>query len=292
MGGLSFTRAAVIAPAGKLAADHIEAGCKVINKLGIDTAIMPNVLSDDGLPWHSATLENRLADLHAALNDPSIDLLWCVRGGVGSGALLPHIDWDLMRERNLPLIGYSDITALHLGMLSKQAGIPVIAPMIGKVPEATNSQYTFNSLKNFLCGRADSDIGSLTPMQRGQAEAFPVLANLTVMCSICGTGFMPDLSGKIVIFEDISEPPYRLDRCMVQLHQCGLLDNLAGLVFGGFSGCGKQKDLEPLQKYWAEKLSCPVWSRFPFAHEFPIASIRMDKRMKISSSGTVSIKTD
>lgn len=289
MDGLTFRKAAVIAPAGKLASDHIESGCRIINELGIETVIMPNVLSDDGLPWHSATLHNRVADLHAALNDHSIDLLWCIRGGVGSGALLPYIDWDLMRKRNLPLAGYSDITALHLGMLTKKAGIPVVAPMVGKISEAKKSAYTFNSLIELLKDQAPSGIGQLEILRPGQAEAFPVLANLTVMCSVCGTGFMPDLSGKILIIEDINEPPYRLDRCMVQLHQCGLLDNPAGLVFGEFSNCGKQKDLEPLLKYWAKELNCPVWSKFPFGHEFPIASVRMDRKIKIDYSGTVSV---
>ena len=140
MDGLKYKKAAIIAPAGKLASDHIETGCKVINEFGIETVVMPNVLSDDGLPWHSATLHNRVTDLHTALNNPSVDLLWCIRGGVGSGALLPYINWDLMRKRNLPLVGYSDITALHLGMLAKEAGIPIVAPMAGKLPEAIKSE--------------------------------------------------------------------------------------------------------------------------------------------------------
>ena len=103
---------------------------------------------------------------------------------------------------------------------------------------------------------------------------------------------MPDLNGKVLIIEDINEPAYRLDRCLVQLQQCGLLDNLAGLVFGMFNHCGKQKDLDPLQEYWANELSCPVWSKFPFGHEFPIASVRMDKKVRIDSYGTASVQPD
>jgi muramoyltetrapeptide carboxypeptidase len=281
---------AIIAPAGGMETVKIEDRCKALNSLGIETVIMPHVLKDNGLPWHSSALQNRLDDLHDALRDPDIDALWCTRGGVGSAALLPHIDWDLMRKRNLPLIGYSDITALHLAMLSKNAGIPVVAPMIGKLPKAVDCEFTTTKMKQAFSAE-EYEICTLSSISPGLATALPVAANLTVTASLCGTGFMPDLSGKILIIEDINESAYRLDRCLVQLQQCGVLNDLSGLVFGEFTGCGKPELLITLFRHWAAELDCPIWTGFPFGHEFPLAAINMSRPIAISPSGLVSCLT-
>ena len=288
MNGLNIKHAAIISPAGKMSVEQIDAGCKVLHQLGISTEIMPHVTRDNGLPWHSAALENRLSDLHEALHNPEIDALWCARGGVGSAMLLPHIDWNLMRKRNLPLIGYSDITALHLAMLKENAGIPVVAPMLSKLPEVATSEFTTTSLNSLLSGSAENAICCLDMLTPGQASGLPVAVNLTILASLCGTGFMPDLSGKILIIEDINEPAYRLDRCLVQLQQCGVLNDLAGIVFGEYTGCGKLEQLDALFRHWAEELNCPAWTGFPFGHEFPIVSINMSSQIQITANGQVS----
>ncbi len=283
----NLKKVAVIAPAGGIEPVKIETGCKVLNSFGVETEIMPHVLNDNGLPWHASALDNRLSDFHKALRNHEIDALWCIRGGVGSAMLLPHIDWELMRSRNLPLIGYSDITALHMAMLKENAGTPVAAPMIGKLPEAVDCEFTMKKMRQALA-QENYDICTLIPISGGQTAALPIAANLTVMASVCGTGFVPDTAGKILIIEDINEPAYRLDRCLVQLQQCGVLNHLAGLVLGEFTECGDTKLLDRLLYHWAQELDCPVWRGFPFGHNFPIASINMSRQIEIAENGHAS----
>ena len=92
---------------------------------GVKTVLAPSALKRGPMKYCCGTPESRLADFHALLNDPRIDLILCTRGGFGSAHILPELDFDLLRERNLPVYGYSDISALHLAMLAKNAGIPV-----------------------------------------------------------------------------------------------------------------------------------------------------------------------
>ena len=127
---------AIISPAGPADRARIEAGVALLHRWGLKVTVMPHVFSGAREGYLSASTSERLADLHACWHDTGIDLVICARGGFGSAHLLPEIDWRLLRSRPLPLIGYSDITALHLAMLKMHAGIPVAAPMAAKLHEA------------------------------------------------------------------------------------------------------------------------------------------------------------
>ena len=183
----------------------------------------------------------RLADLHAAYADPEISVIHCLRGGYGCARLLPHIDRALIAAHPKPLIGYSDITALH-ALLFTLGQVGVHAPM---------------PASDLLHDDAGPDADALFALLRGGLRAGAVLApalqptrlprvpgvargrlaggNLAVLASLIGTPFMPELHGTLLFIEDIGEDPYRVDRLLGQFEQAGLLDGARGFLLGSFS---------------------------------------------------------
>jgi muramoyltetrapeptide carboxypeptidase len=289
---------AIISPAGPADRARIESGVALLHGWGLKVTVMPHVFSGALEVYLSASVAGRLADLHACWNDDDIDLVICARGGFGAAHLLPEIDWKLLRSRPLPLIGYSDITALHMAMLKMHAGIPVAAPMAAKLHEAfikdQFAEYTAGYCRAAMHGMPmeikNPDGGNPARIVKpGSIEALPLPANLAVMVTLCGTEYFPDVADRVLILEDLNEPPYRIDRYLTQLKQAGILSQCAGIAFGDFLDCGTNNELQLIFHKAAEAVNGPVITGFPFGHGLPIASVRTDRRIRITESGTVFI---
>jgi muramoyltetrapeptide carboxypeptidase len=109
--------------------------------------------------------------------------------------------------------------------------------------------------------------------REGCPEGTLIPANLSVLSSLVGTRFLPPLVGVILVLEEIGEPPHRCDRMMTQLRLSGVLDGLAGLVFGQFTDCiprggdSLEGEIEELLRKHAEEIGVPAIAHFPYGHE-------------------------
>src|SRR5947209_20090701 len=111
-------RVALIAPAGPLASEHdLARAMDNARALGFTPVAGEHALSRDG--YLAGRDASRLADLNTALNDDSIDAVWCLRGGYGVMRILESIDYAALRRRPKVVIGYSDITALHSAVATR-----------------------------------------------------------------------------------------------------------------------------------------------------------------------------
>ena len=289
----TIKRIAIVAPAGKAPQTQVKAGCALLNQHGIETIIMPHVFADDaGVEWLSSTIAGRVADLHRCWKDDSIDLIMAVRGGSGSAQLLPYLDWDLLRSRQLPLIGYSDITALHLAMLKFNAGIPIAAPMCGKLTEALldnkssiTKKYLYYALEPATKPLTMAD--KLNILKPGHTTGNIIACNLTILNTLCGTPYLPDFSDTILLLEDINEDPYKFDRSMTHLAQCGILTACKEIIFGNFTECGDNEAVMTIQHKYATIVNGPVFAGFQFGHTFPMISIRNGSPVTMTKNGSV-----
>ena len=263
----------LIAPAGPVSTERYEAARRFLTGLGIRTVTGRSILKGDSLSYVSAPAGDRANDLNTLIRNPEVQAIYCLRGGYGSVHLLDRVDWSVLRERQLPVVGYSDITALHAAMLKKQAGIPVSACMALQLEEDSSSPVFRRNFKR-AWGVAEGisgkfrKIAKLQPCGRCSTlpEASLFCGNLTMLASLCGTGFLPTMNGKAVFLEDIGEPVRKLDRTLMQLELSGFFENCAGVIFGNFKQCGDPAERAELFRRFAEKIQVPVFSGLHYGH--------------------------
>ncbi len=210
--------------------------------------------------------EQRAADVNAMFADKSVDAIFCLRGGYGSPRILPFLDYDMIGKNPKVLIGYSDVTALLNAIHAKTGMITFHGPIAAQ----TFSEYTKNEFKKVLFtprqhniavpppfetaeGKAERD-NRITVITPGKASGQIIGGNLSLMVKLVGTPYEPDYTDKILILEDVSEAPYRIDGMLTHLKLAGKLDKLAGIVFGKCSDCSSDGNTLSLEQVLFEHL--------------------------------------
>ena len=186
--------------------------------------------------------EDRLADLVEALNDRSVDAVLCSRGGYGLQRII-----DRVPPITKPVIGFSDITALHqVAAMSGQPSVHgIMCKHIATLPEESEP---IQALRRLLDGEAMHYQWESHPLNRlGVAEGKIIGGNLSVLYGLQGTEYdlrsIEDLRFKIedckpiLLIEDVGERHYHIDRMMRNLRMSGVLSHLGGLIVGQFSEC-------------------------------------------------------
>lgn len=286
----SVRRIAVPAPAGVPDRVALERSLALLASFGVETHLGAHVFASSEETYFASSRENRAADFNDFLHDSSIDLILCARGGYGSMQILPLIDWETLRRRNLPVVGFSDITALHLAMLKEGAGIPVAAQMAARLAAALEDAVTADGMERalrlaFSEDRADfREIAALVPVGNARdTEGSLLCANLTLLSSMLGTGYLPDFGKKIVILEDIGEAPRRIDRALVQLELSDIFARASGVIFGDFTDCGTREELSRVFRRFAQTVSVPVYAGLAFGHALPSLSFVCGEAAQIRS---------
>jgi muramoyltetrapeptide carboxypeptidase len=209
----------------------------------------------------------RLDELNAALADPEVRALFCARGGYGATRLLGRLRAADPSAAAKLLIGFSDITALHLWMQA-HGRISIHGPVLtqlGRLPQAT-CERLFGLLESSAPAAA---LRGAATYVGGVAEGPLLGGNLSVFSRMLGTPFMPAIDGAVLLLEDQGERPYRLDRMWTHLQLAGVFDRVRGIVLGTFTGCeepdaayGSADVLREL----AEATGLPCAAGFPIGH--------------------------
>ncbi len=158
---------------------------------------------------------------------------------------------------------------------------------VGSEEDRRQLVWTLDSLASVLSVKTG---GRLThpvlPLRDGRARGPLIPVNLAVLNSLLGTPHCPDLTGCILVIEDVNEAAYRVDRYLNQLRQARVLGRLAGLVTAQFSQCD---DAEYLPEVFADFAGCvngPVASGLPFGHAFPSLSLPVGMQAALTVEGT------
>ncbi len=262
---------AVVSLAGKPKKDAIDSTRSLLKGFGIRMTAMPNVLAPEQGTKLPSNCELRISDFNAALKDKTVDLILASRGGYGSVQLLDMVDWQLLKKRNIPVLGYSDITAFHLAMFAKKAGIAVSSPMTSELPRALKHPLTWESLQSSFSPVSKKNFPlpenfKLNVIKGGKASGKIIPVNLCVLTSMIGTPYLPELNGTVLLVEDLCEPAYKLDRYLTHLHLAGILKDISALLLGNFRRCGNEKDRMKVFAKFAESVDGPVLSGIPFGH--------------------------
>ena len=228
------------APAGPVKHERLDRGVAELRSLGFEVRVAEGVLDRAG--FTAGTAERRLDQLHALFADDAVRAIVCARGGAGTLHLLPHLDVELVRAHPKVLLGYSDVTALHL-VLGRLGITSLHGPMAAWELAAGESAYDRASLWHGLTGEGEpwsSGPDDLIPVRDGMAEGVVRGGCLSLLAASVGTPWALDTSGQptVLFVEDVDEPPYRIDRMLRQLVVSGALDGVVGVVLGSMKGCG------------------------------------------------------
>jgi muramoyltetrapeptide carboxypeptidase len=171
--------------------------------------------------------------------------VFALRGGWGSGRLLPLLDYAAIARTPKLTLGYSDITALLLALNARSGLVGVHGPNLLSdwnpfVVEVLRELLFEGKRVEYRPHRPETDSlatleGRIQTLVPGVAEGELVGGNLTVFSSLIGTPYLPDMRGKLLFLEDVHEAVYRIDRAMTQLRLAGILDQVSGVVFGEFT---------------------------------------------------------
>lgn len=257
----------MVAPAGALSPERLQAGVGVLETWGFRVRIGPAVLEREA--YLAGGDEARRRDLQRMLEDPAVRALFCARGGYGSQRLVPSLDLGALIRDPKPIVGYSDATALLNAVVSVGV-VAVHGPMVaddmarGLAPRAEAHLRALLTDPDYLW-----EVEVPESVRPGRASGRLVGGCLSVLVTTLGTPHAPDTDGAILFLEDVRERPYRLDRLLTQLRQAGKLDRLAGLVFGTMAHCPTVDGVGPLDVVRAccGDLPCPVGFGLPAGHD-------------------------
>ncbi len=241
------------------------------HSLGWECAVGEHVL--ERFSYLAASDTDRIADFNAALRDDSIDAIWCLRGGYGVMRILDHLDYEAMRRHPKPVMGYSDISALHAAVGRACEIVTYHSPnartQLSEFSRASFSHAVVECVE--CCGHAPG----ARVIRGGRARGRLAGGNLSLVSSLAGTPYMPDLDGAVLVLEDTNEGLYRIDRMLTQLALSGDLAGIAALVFGYCTECDAdesagdarlERTLDDVLREFADALQVPCIAGIPMGH--------------------------
>lgn len=285
---------AMIAPASSPTAEQVAAGVADLEQGGYRVKVYRSL--SDPVGYLSGTDEVRAAEVMQAFTDDEVSAVFAARGGYGVARLLDRLDFAVIRANPKPLVGYSDLTALHAA-LDKHAGlVSYHSPnaIDGLCGTGKLDPPSVAAFWQAVAGEGDyelptADTGAeLRTLVGGVAEGELVGGNLAVLAGLFGTPYAPELAGRVLLLEDLDEQPYRLDRMLAQLRLTGKLASLAGVLLGQFTDCGGPSSPaspsadEVLEQYLGG-LGVPVLAGFPTGHTLPNVTLPHAGRVRLDA---------
>jgi len=238
--------------------------------------------------------EQRVAQLHAAALDPDVEMVIALRGGYGLSRLLPVIDVNVLTRSVLEggkrWVGHSDFTVVQLAMLATAGAGSFAGPMIcDDFSRADLSDFTHQHF--WQCVTQDTYSIHVEAKDNPVAHLEGTLwgGNLTMLCSLLGTPWMPDIKNGILFIEDVNEQPYRVERMLLQLAHAGVLQQQRAVLLGDFSGYkltdyDNGYDFKHMISYLRARFSLPVLQGLPFGHMKDKVTLPVGARCVLESS--------
>jgi muramoyltetrapeptide carboxypeptidase len=244
--------------------------------------------------------KDRAADLDALFADPEVDVVQALQGGYGSAQIIPYLDFVTIGANPKPLVGFSDITALHVAIRQRTAMPTVYGNGLVGVGAAETTEFTRKRLLDVLTGDATGPVPAnpddpYVRAIRGGTSTAPLVGGcLWLLLQTMGTPWEVELDGAIFFFEDYKAPPYYVDGMLTQLKHAGKLDGVAGVVVGEMEGCdwgdlrpvsdwARSRSLEDVLEEHLEPLGVPVIYRLPLGHGKHLASIPLGVRYTLDA---------
>jgi len=228
----------------------------------------------------AGTERERAEALVHAVTAPDARMVMAVRGGYGLSRLMDMIDWPRLgaevRARGLICVGHSDFTAVNLALLAQSGAVSFAGPMAcydfgGTAPSAFTEAHFWGLLAgdSYRIALARPQVLDDEPVVRTEGRLWG--GNLSLVASLVGTPWLPEVKGGILFLEDVAEHPYRVERMLSQLLHSGVLARQHALLLGAFTDYrlypnDNGYDLDRLLVWLRSVCPVPVITGLPFGH--------------------------
>lgn len=254
----------LISPAGVVDQKTVDEFRKILLELGLKVKLGNHILDRYG--YLAGKDIARAADVNAMFADTSVAGIFTMAGGWGCNRILPLLDYELIRRNPKIIIGFSDVTSLILAIYARCG----IITFHGPLATSTWNQFSVEYVRRLLFDGEAMLFRNLlsTPVETinsGTARGSLVGGNLSLVTALVGSGYLPDWDKMILFVEEVREDVYRVDRMLTQLKLAGILDKIAGFIFGQCTKCTAGEDNEPsltLEEVLLEHiqpLGIPAW---------------------------------
>jgi len=277
----------IVAPARKVKPEDIADFISLLDSWGLKYKLGRNLFGSEN--QYSGTDEERASGFQDMLDDPQVKAIIPARGGYGSLRALRLIDFSKFEKNPKWITGFSDVTVFHcyLSKYLNTESLHSLMPLTYK-PGIPEIEFSADSLRKALFGeKLEYEFPSDSSNRGGIASGELTGGNLSILYSLNGTGFYPDLRGKILFIEDIDEYLYHIDRMMLNFLLSGSLNNIKGLIVGGFTDLKDNaipfgRKPEEIISEMVGKFKFPVAFSFPAGHQNDNRTLIFGRQMQLS----------
>ena len=288
-----------VAPSGEVLRDEVECARKRLQQMGFVVRVPDNFTRQRG--YLSGTDDQRAAEFMRAFCDPTVDAVFCFRGGYGTTRILDRLDFKVIAANPKIVIGYSDITALHLALGEKANLVTFHSPNVNTgigQPEGLNEFSAKYFWRNILAAKNTPSAGftyeppddaPLKTLREGTACGRLTGGNLSLIAALMGTSYEIETAGRVLFIEDIHEAPYRVDRMLSQLRLAGKLASPAAVILGQFieKDRASAPDSLTMEEVFLDYFGAapyPVIANFPAGHHRWNATLPLNAEISVDAT--------
>src|SRR3990167_9133636 len=259
----------IVTPSSPMFSGRLEQGIKFIEQLGFKAKVGKHVHDSDR--FLAGADKERADDLMQFFLDDEVKIIMASGGGYGSQRLLPYLDFDVIAENPKPVIGFSDTTALQVGLYAKTGLISFSGFIFNCLDDGNLNEMVHDTLLSCL-HRKSYQINEGSLVNSGKVKAKLIAGNLDCIIHLIGTDYEPDFTNTILLIEEVRTEPYKLDNMLLQLYQTGILSKISGLIFGTFNNCDakfssdRDGTSDDVIMDWAKRIKVPCIKNFPYGH--------------------------
>lgn len=254
--------------------ERLSRGLAALRSAGFLIEWDPDVLTPRGYLAGSDT--ERARAFNRVLERSDIKGIFCTRGGYGATRMLDRINYEAARKNPKLLVGFSDVTALHLALQKHAGWASLSGPMVaewGEISDVVKRDFLAlarGATPNPLLGPGGERLAAL---REGSANGVLLGGNLSMVVRLIGTPYLPAHDGALLFLEEVGERPYRIDALFSQLRNAGILNSIGGLILGAFTGWESERSVPTLtpaeifENYFRDA-RYPVATGLPYGH-FP-----------------------
>lgn len=271
---------AITCPAGYMKLEKAQTCINVLQQWGYEV-LVGKTLGSKSKTYFSGTDEERLHEFQAMLDAPEVKAILCGRGGYGVGRIIDQLDFTAFKKNPKWIIGFSDITIFHAHINRNFKIATLHSSMAAAFNEGGYKNKYVQSIKAALKGtKANYSCKTHRLNKTGKATAELVGGNLALIAHLIGTKSDYQTKGKILFLEDVGEQHYNIDRMLHQLKRSGKLNDLAGLIIGGFT------DMQDTERPFGRKVYNIIHDlineyKYPVCFGFPVSHDKENLALKV-----------